>query len=222
MKAAPEAVKAPASPGARRAPSAPANSAATLGPAAPPAITRLVAVRVGSELVPRALWSVSRTGRAGLAGIALLLAAALFLVSTHRQVAAEVVALREDLATASSRASTTAREVPADPGAGLRTLPARTEVPALLRRMFDQAASAGLAVDTAKYDVVTAKGSGVVRYQIAFPVTGPYPQIRAFVDAILSTMPAVGLRELALERKAIGDAEIDAQLQFTIYTRSTP
>ncbi len=222
MKAAPEAIKVPEAPRAMNAPTGPASSATTLGPAAPPAITRRVAVRVGAELVPRAVWSVSRTGRAGLVGISLLLAATVFLVSTHRQVAAEVVGLREDLATASSRVSTAATQVTADPAAGLRTLPARTEVPALLRQMFDEATRAGLAVDTAKYEVATTKGSGVVRYQIAFPVTGPYPQIRTFIDSILATMPAVGLRELALERKAIGDSDVEAQLRFTVYTRSAP
>ncbi len=220
MNAAPDTVRVPEA-RAVNVPIGPANPAAALGPPAPPAITR-VAVRVGADLVPRAVWSVSRTGRAGLVGIALLLAAAVFLVSTHLQVAAEVVGLREDLATASSRASTAATEVTADPAAGLRTLPGRAEVPALLRHMFDEATRAALSVDTAKYEVVTTKGSGVVRYQIAFPVTGPYPQIRTFIDSILATMPAVGLRDLALERKAIGDAEIEAQLRFTIYTRSAP
>ncbi len=62
----------------------------------------------------------------------------------------------------------------------------------------------------------------MVRYQIAFPVTGPYPQIRAFIDSTLATMPAVGLSELVLERKSIADVNVEAQLRMTVYTRSTP
>jgi hypothetical protein len=193
---------------------------ATLGPASPPTLARRVAVRLGDQWLPRAAWTVSRTGRAGLVGIALLLAAALFLLSTHRQVTADVAGLRADLATAQSTAHTAVTEPVADPSP-VQALPARDEVPEVLRQLFAQAKRAGLAVDTAKYEIVATKGS-VVRYQIAFPVTGPYPQVRAFIDSTLETMPAVGLRELALERKSIADTDVEAQLRFTIYTRSAP
>ena len=60
------------------------------------------------------------------------------------------------------------------------------------------------------------------RYQIAFPVTGPYPQIRAFIDNALATMPAVALEDLVLDRKSIADGAIDAQLRMTVFTRSAP
>jgi len=104
----------------------------------------------------------------------------------------------------------------------MRPLPARTEMPAILRQLFDEATRAQLAVDTAKYEINTMTSSGVVRHQLAFPITGPYPQIRAFIDATLATMPAVALRELALERKSIADGNVEAQVRMTVYTRSTP
>src|SRR3989442_6108084 len=63
--------------------------------------------------------------------------------------------------------------------------------------------------------------SGGVRIQIAFPVTGPYPQIRAFVDATLATMPAVALSDLLLHRKAIADGNVEAQIRMTVYTVAT-
>jgi len=200
-------------------------------PSSPPAaqaralasvLARRVAVRLRNEWLPRAAWTISRTGRPGLFGIALLLAAALFLASTHVEVAAEVKALRADLTAAQRRPRTAVAEKVADPAIGIRALPARTEMPAILRQLFDEATRAQLAVDTAKYEINATKGSGVVRYQIAFPVTGPYPQIRAFLDATLATMPAVALRDLALDRKSIGDANVEAQIQMTVYTRSAP
>jgi hypothetical protein len=35
-------------------------------------------------------------------------------------------------------------------------------------------------------------------------------------------MPAVALRDLAIDRKSIGDGDVEAQLRMTVYTRSAP
>ncbi len=199
-----------------------ARPPATLGHVDAPAPTRRLALRLGSEWLPRAAWTISRTGRLGLAGIALLFAAALFLLSTHLKVAAEVEALSADLATARRQERTGAVDEVAAPATPMRALPARTEVPAILRQLFNEATRARLAVDTAKYEINAVRSSGVVRYQIAFPVTGPYPHIRAFIDATLATMPAVALSDLVLERKSIADGNVEAQIRMTVYTRSTP
>jgi len=216
VSAAPEVARAMTAPGAA------ARPPATLLRADAPALARRLAVRLSHEWLPRGAWMISRTGRSGLVGLALLLAAALFLLSTHRKVATEVEALRADLVAAQRQARTAATEQVADPAAAMRALPARTEMPAILRQLFDEATRAQLAVDTAKYEINAVTTSGVVRYQLAFPVTGPYPQIRAFIDATLATMPAVALRELALERKSIADGNVEAQVRMTVYTRSTP
>jgi hypothetical protein len=186
---------------------------------APPRRLRL---RLGGPWLPRAAWTIGRTGRPGLVGIALLLAAGVFLLSTHLRVAGEVAAMRADLAAAQSKAGTVAVEVVADPAPGMRDLPARAETPAILRQVFARATQAHLAVDTASYEVTTKKGSGVVRTQIAFPVAGPYPQVRSFIDTTLATMPAVAISELVLERKSIGDANVVAQIRMTVFTRSSP
>src|SRR5207249_764857 len=69
-----------------------------------PALARRLAARFSNRWLPRVAWTIERTGRAGLAGIALLLAAALFLFSTYLKVAAEVEALRADVAAAQGRA----------------------------------------------------------------------------------------------------------------------
>ncbi|HEX9052949.1 MAG TPA: type 4a pilus biogenesis protein PilO, partial [Anaeromyxobacter sp.] len=210
MSAAPELASARTAPdAAARPPPAPARPSAA-------AIARRVAVRLGGALLARAGWTIGRAGRAGMVGVGLLLAAALFLVSTHLPVAAEVEALRADL-TARSRARPDARSV-AEPARAARALPARAEMPAILRQLFGAATQARLAVDTGKYEVDATKSDGLVRYRIAFPVTGPYPQIRAFLDATLSTMPAVALSEVALERRSIADANVEAQIRMTVYT----
>jgi Tfp pilus assembly protein PilO len=203
-----------------------ARPSATLSRADSPRLARRLATRLatrlGSGWLPRAAWTIGRTGRSGLAGIALLLAAAAFLVSTHLEVAAEVQALRADLAAAQSRARTPAAEPVAEPATAMRALPARADMPAILRELFGKAARARLAVDTAKYEISATKSGVVVRHQIAFAVTGPYPQLRAFIDTTLATMPAVALSDLVLERKSIGDGNVEAQIRMTVYTRSGP
>ncbi len=180
-------------------------------------------MRLADEWLARAGWTISRTGRSGLVGLALLAAAALFLLSTHLRVAADVKALRADVASAQRQARTAAAEEVGDPVPAEDTvLPARSDMPAVLRQLFAKATDAKLAVDTAKYEIDATRGNGVVRYRIAFPITGPYPQIRAFLDATLATMPAVAIKDLALERKSIGDDNVEAQIRMTIYARSDP
>ncbi len=214
MSAAREMVKA-------AAPGAAARPLARLAPARPEGLGRRLAARLGNEWLPRAAWTLSRTGRPGLVGMALLLAAALFLFSTHLRVASEVQALREDLAAAQARGRRTAADGGAGPAAARRVLPARTEVPEILRRLFEEAGRARLSVDSGKYEVNAAGGGGVVRYRIAFPVTGPYPQIRAFIDAALAGLPELGLADLTFQRKAIGDGGVEAQIRMTVYTTAT-
>lgn len=211
------------SPGVTKA--VPATVAATrpaedLTRADAPAPAGPLALRLSNDWLPRAAWTINRTGRLGLTGIALLLAAALFLFSTHLKVSGEVESLRADLVSAQAQA----HAVHADPipATTLRALPARTEMPEILRQLFSKATQAGLAVDTGKYEINASNSIRVVRYQISFPVTGPYPQIRSFIDTTLATMPAVALSDLVIDRKSIADGAVEAQLRMTVYTRSAP
>jgi hypothetical protein len=117
-----------------------------------PALARRIAGRLGGAWLPRVAWSVGRTGRAGLVGVGLLLAAAVCLVSTHLPVAAEVEALRADLARAQEPGRAAPDEV-ADVAAPARALPARTEMPAILRQLFGKSTQARLALDSGKYEI---------------------------------------------------------------------
>jgi hypothetical protein len=194
---------------------------ASLGPAGGRGLVRRTAARLRGEWLPGAAWAIRRTGRTGLVGIALLLGAVLFLLSTHLQVASEVEALRADVAAARSRPRAAAEPV-AEPAAAMRALPARTDMPAMLGQLYDGAARAHLAVNTARYELYAVQGGGVVRHRITFPVSGPYPQIRSFIDSTLAAMPAVALTGLVLERKSIGSGSVEAEIRITVFTRSAP
>ena len=184
----------------------------------PRAFARRLGARIRDEWAPRVAWTVGRTGRPGLVGIGLLFAAAVFLFSTYLGIADEVEGLRADLAAENRSGRTAAADRAADPTATLRSLPARSEILVVLHQLFTEAARARLAVDSGRYEVAATKESGVVRHLITLPVTGPYPQIRAFLDASLASMPAVALDDLALERKTITDADVEAQIRLVAFT----
>lgn len=180
-----------------------------------------LAVRLSNEWLPRLSWSLGRTGRLGLAGLALLGASAVFFVSSHLKIMDEVQQLRVDLQAAAARAATPP-PVSATPQQSARSLPTRAEMPQLLDVLLKQADGAQLAIDTAKYEVSATKAGTLVRYQMAFPVDGPYPKVRQFIDAALNAIPALAVENLAVTRKAVTDESVEAQIRMTIFTRSAP
>jgi hypothetical protein len=179
-----------------------------------------LAARLTNEWLPGIGWHASRTGRAGLAGIALLIAAGVFYGSTHRQVAAEADALRDELASARQQASESRSHPAVDPAAALRNLPRRVEMPAVLGVLLKQAEAAHLSLDTGKYELTATKTGEFVRYRLSFPVTGPYPQVRQFLDATLEALPSVAISELSFERKSIGDPNVEANIRLSVFTRA--
>jgi len=157
-----------------------------------------------------------------MSGLALLATALVFLVSTYLPLAREVDGLRAQLQ--SARVEAVSAPVPvSDSGAALlRNLPARTQMPALLGVLLNQAAAAHLSIDTGKYETSPLKSGGVTSYQVSFPITGSYPQVRQFIDATLVALPSVALSELSLTRKTIGDGSVEAQIRLTVFTRDVP
>ncbi len=110
-----------------------------------------------------------------------------------------------------------------DPGAALlRTLPRRSQMPALLGVLVQQADAAHLSIDTGKYESTALKSGAVMTYQISFPVAGPYPQVRRFIDATLAALPAAAVTELSLTRKTIADDAVEAQIRLTVFTQDSP
>ena len=212
MSTTPQITKAIAPAAAQRAP-------ATVEPQPLAAPARGLAARVRTVWLPRAGWTIGRTGRTGLVGVALLVASALFLVSTQLPLADEVKSLRAELASAQGQPHADVAKL-ADPSSRL-ALPGRAEIPTIVRQLFTRATQARLEVDAGRYEISSGGTGNIARYQIAFPVTGPYPAIRSFIDRTLAAMPAVGLSELSLDRKTIADSNVDAQIRMTVYVSAT-
>lgn len=180
-----------------------------------------LSARLSNVWLPQIAWAVGRTGRAGLAGIALLGASGMFYLFTHRPVMHEVAQLRSDLAEARARAAH-APSASGEPARAVRDLPARTEMPQVLGVLLEQADHAQLTIDTAKYEIGATKSGAVVRYNMAFPIAGPYPKVRQFIDATLKEIPALAIDSVSITRKTIGDETVEAQVRMTIFARSAP
>jgi Tfp pilus assembly protein PilO len=201
-------------------------------PMQPPAISprrsdalaplRRFGVRVSRDFVPRVSWYVGRTGRPGLVGLALLAATAVFFFSTHQQIVGQAAELRGELAQARQHARSAPRTAASDAAITLDNLPQRSAMPSLLGVILHQAEEAQLSVDTGKYESSATKNGDITRYKIAFPVTGPYPQVRKFIDATLTALPSAAISDLRLERKSVNDGNVEAQVRLTVYTRSSP
>lgn len=177
-------------------------------------------MRLRNVWLPSIGWTLGRSGLQGLAGLMLLGGSAIFLVSTQLPMSVDVQQLRVDLASARAQAVHGAHAIHHDPLASLGRLPSREEMPEVLGILVQQADAQQLTIDTAKYEVSATNHGALVRYEIAFPLTGPYPNIRRFIDATLKTMPAVAVDELSISRKSIADEAVEAQLRMTIFTRA--
>jgi hypothetical protein len=177
--------------------------------------------RLQNDWLPVAGWYLGRTGRPGLVGLGLLAASVVFLASTMSQVGEETVALRAELDKARRQVAVAPVATAASEAArALAHLPKRSEMPAILGVLLAQADAAHLTLDSGKYETSVAKSNDITSYKVAFPVVGPYPQVRQFIDGTLTALPAAAISELSLHRKSIADGNVEAQLRLTVYTRN--
>jgi hypothetical protein len=86
-----------------------------------------------------------------------------------------------------------------------------------LGRLHDIGARGGLQLQSAEYRSVDAKTSKLTQYQIVLPVTATYPQLKQFLAEALAAMPVLSLDEVSIRKRSLGDPEVEARLQFTLY-----
>jgi len=101
-------------------------------------------------------------------------------------------------------------------------LPGQQTATAAIDRIYAAAEQEGLSLARGEYSLVVEPGMGLAQYQILLPVHGTYPQIRRFVGTALEAVPALGLDDVALQRKNIGDAQVDARLRMTLHLSRQP
>lgn len=72
-----------------------------------------------------------------------------------------------------------------------------------------------------KYTLVSnnTHASQFAKYEIKFPISGRYVNIRAFIDDVLLQLPTLALQEVHLQREAVTDKTIDADLGLVLFVK---
>jgi hypothetical protein len=216
----PQATAAPPSVPAPRAVVTPLRPAgASLATAAEPATsTALERVREsGQQLVAQAAYQLRRLGTATVAGIVAVGAAATIFLAYNLPHGQAVSALQAQLAHTPAVVSTASPN-----GATLASLPPRGEAPDVVAKIYEEAKAAGVELPKGQYEYIPPRDGMAARYRLTFPVHASYPQIRTFLDRTLIALPAVAVEGLRIERKSVGDGNVDAEIKLGAYVRGEP
>lgn len=183
---------------------------------APSALARAQAA--AGQLVPRLQYLVARVGVAGQVGVAALAEAVAVAIGVLLPAYHAMHALSADVAAAQVTPGgySVEQAVPRL----MASLPTRGQIPAVLGEIYAQAKAAGVPLDTGRYVFTPAKGGQVARYDLEFPVKGAgYPALRTFINRTLNAVPAASVGKLQVERKAVADQAVSADIAFVVFVR---
>jgi hypothetical protein len=160
----------------------------------------------------------SRLGGAGLAALGMLAIGFAFLVLVLQPLEARNAQIARKLARLERPQANGASAIPAAQQLAVfyQRLQADQSATGWLDRLHASAKLAGLEMRTAEYRMKDA-GQRVVRYEIALPVAGSYPQIRGFLGNALNEIPALSLDQVSFSRQRANDGRIQADLRFTLH-----
>jgi hypothetical protein len=87
-----------------------------------------------------------------------------------------------------------------------------------VEHVYSLARNAGLELQQGEYRLETRR-PGLAAYRLALPISGTYPQIRNFIDAVLGEIPTASVDALRFERKKVAESQLEAQVRFTLHVR---
>lgn len=171
------------------------------------------------------LWS-ARLGPVGRLGLGLAALGATFYVGT-------VVPGQSDLQEGQSAVSTLREQVmqeaggatlaPAGPGEELdrfyKVIPSDSEISQALRQVYRISAEQGLQLDQAEYRMATEGQGRLLRYEVAFPVVGTYPQIRLFLRQVSSKVPFAVPDKVNFDYQDPKSGQVRATIRLLLYSR---
>ena len=86
-----------------------------------------------------------------------------------------------------------------------------------IEKIFTLAQNQNLTLDQGEYKLSRDKVGKLVRFQMVLPVKGDYPQIRKYLDSLLTEIPNIALEHLQLERRKVGDPALEATIRLALY-----
>jgi hypothetical protein len=174
----------------------------------------------------RATWTVKRSvirlRWPGLAGVGLLVFTAGLTAVSIQTARQRLQALDGEAARMSARLGN--KGVDTAPISGRSQLsnfyaffPLTENVPELLGRINRSAGQHQLVLEKGEYKLSHEPDFRLARYQVTFPVSGDYTQVRGFVNDVLQAVPSASLEELTLKRESIDQPELEARVRFTLF-----
>jgi hypothetical protein len=168
---------------------------------------------------PMLVYQFNRLGRTGTAGAAMILFAVIFVFSGLLPQQRELDDLQSRLRQA--RTSGPANEPPpVRLNRFMGSLPKRSELPKIAGQVFTLAGAAQVSLERGKYELQPTRSGQLAQYRMTFPIKGSYPNIRQFIDSVLAAVPSAALEGLRVERKAVGDEAVSADLRFAVFVRN--
>jgi hypothetical protein len=165
-----------------------------------------------------------RLGAAGIAGVALLAAAAIGLLYAP-QILLEADSMHFAVDRTRARLAEIDRELAATPGSVRQLdrfhtwLPPFRQSTSDLKTLFDIAAKSQIQLIKGEYALKQDNAHHIARLEIVLPIKDTYRDIRGFVAATLDALPHASLSELRMERSAPNVEPLDARLRITMFYR---
>lgn len=166
--------------------------------------------------------AADRLGAVGLIGVAILATCAGYYAGSIDPQRQQLAALRDSVVAA---AAPRAARLPAgDTSAQLLQFaagfPEERELAALLGRLYALGDREDVRLSQGEYRFAEPDALGMVQYKIVLPVVASYPALRRFVAASLAEMPSLAVTQINLQRERIGQGQVEARLELTLYLRA--
>jgi hypothetical protein len=165
-----------------------------------------------------------RSGPLGLIGAAILATCVGYYAGSIDPQRQHLESLRAEADIASSASTRPARQPVGDAGTRLQQFaagfPQERELAALLGQLYAIGERESVRLSQAEYRFVEPDVLGMVQYKIQLPVVASYPALRRFVAAALSELPSLAVTQINLQRERIGQGQLDARLELTLYLRA--
>jgi hypothetical protein len=156
-------------------------------------------------------------GWAGIAGLGLIVAAAVVLASAWSTQTTFVRAATAGVPVTPARAHSTA---PIDTVAQVSPdLPPLADIPLLLTQIRHAAVSNGLDWRAAEYRIVPATSTQPASLEVRCGIKGPYPKLRSMLVQLKAAIPAFTIRELSASRANADTPDIDAKLALAVFVQ---
>ena len=156
-------------------------------------------------------------GTTGLVAVLLFAAAALFFFLAVKPLESRTAALEDELARAESLAGGGRG---ASGGARLATFYRYFETGESatdwLARLNAIGARAGVRIPSADYRLQKT-GTRLERYEVVLPLTGSYPQIRAFLAQALVEIPVLSLDQITIKKERAQGGTVQAEARMTLH-----